>query len=298
MDESEQSYYATQSRWTDPGRYVDLYPAELPVTRLAEVVSGLVWHQGWFRQRGVQAAEGSQDDIDQRLIVEMIRRLVARDDRPLTDARASWGVYVGTCRDTALLACSLLRHQQVPSRLRVGFASYFRPGFLADHWACEYWNGEGWQLLDAELDAHASARYDIRFTAWDVPRELFLTAGEAWQAIRSSTVDEDMFGVAGFGITGRWFVGASILRDLAALNKEELLPWDYWGLARDFSRERPPTSEESDALDELAAVIAPNPPDLPTIQSTFAIYPDVQLTPNIISGQVEPIEISLAPFER
>ena len=28
--------------------------------------------------------------------------------------------------------------------------------------------------------------------------------------------------------------GGSVVRDLAALNKREMLAWDYWGLAREF----------------------------------------------------------------
>jgi hypothetical protein len=296
MDESEACYYASQSHWTDPGLYADLYPAELPVTQLADTVSSLVWHQGWFRRRGGKPADGSKDDIDQRLVREMIRRLLARDDRPLTDHRAGGACYVGTCRDTSTLACSILRHQDIPSRLRVGFASYFKPGFFSDHWVCEYWDGDTWRLLDAELDADTSAHYGIEFASWDVPRQLFLTAGEAWRAIRNGSASEGVFGVAGFGISGRWFVGASILRDLAALNKQELLPWDYWGLSRDFSPTRPPSSDESHALDAIASVIAPNPPDWPESLKVYETADAVQLTPTIISGQVEPIEISLAPF--
>ena len=32
---------------------------------------------------------------------------------------------------------------------------------------------------------------------------------------------------------GSWFVRANVVRDLAALNKMELLPWDGWGLMSD-----------------------------------------------------------------
>ena len=43
-------------------------------------------------------------------------------------------------------------HWHLPSRLRVGFATYFVRGFHEDHWLCEYWDGDTWRLLDAELD--------------------------------------------------------------------------------------------------------------------------------------------------
>ena len=39
----------------------------------------------------------------------------------------------------------------MPARLRVGFATYFTPGYLEDHWVCEYHPGDRWRLLDPEL---------------------------------------------------------------------------------------------------------------------------------------------------
>jgi hypothetical protein len=191
----------------------------LPFTQIADAVCRLVWHQGWIRRRGGQPADGSETDIDQRLVREMMRRLLARDGRALTQRREGNTCFIGSCRDTAVLACSLLRHQHVPARVRVGFAGYFRPGFFADHWLCEYWDGQSWRLLDAQLDDLEVSRYGISFEPWDVPHDAFFTAGGAWQAIRSGAVSEANFGVSRFGVSGAWFVGSSILRDLAALNK-------------------------------------------------------------------------------
>ena len=38
-----------------------------------------------------------------------------------------------------------------------------------------------------------------------------------------------MFGISFAGLYGEWFMAASVIRDLAALNKVETLPWDVWG---------------------------------------------------------------------
>jgi hypothetical protein len=74
------------------------------------------------------------------------------------------------------------------------------------------------------------------------------------------------------------------------------LPWDYWGLTRDFSPRRPPTDIESQTLDAIAEVIAVDPPAWPDPLEIYIANPDVRLTHRIISGREEPAEISLEAF--
>ena len=45
---------------------------------------------------------------------------------------------------------------------------------------------------------------------------------------RSCQADPDKFGI--FDMHGLWFIRGNLVRDLLALNKIELLPWDGWGL--------------------------------------------------------------------
>ncbi|MFE4622516.1 hypothetical protein [Streptomyces mirabilis] len=69
----------------------------------------------------------------------------------------------------------------------------------------------------------------------DVPRDQFLVATDAWRACREGEADPrrfgvfDLNGIEGLSYHGLWFVRAGVLRDLAALNGVELLPWDAWG---------------------------------------------------------------------
>ena len=46
--------------------------------------------------------------------------------------------------------------------------------------------------------------------------------------LRAGSADPDTFGILEFW--GRTMLRGNALRDLAALNKMELLPWDGWGL--------------------------------------------------------------------
>jgi hypothetical protein len=94
---------------------------------------------------------------------------------------------------------------------------------------CEYWQGTGrWVKADAQLDEFQRNRLGISFDPLDVPNDQFLVAGKAWQMCRAGEADPDAFGIS--ELHGLWFVRGNLVRDLASLNKVELLPWDSWGL--------------------------------------------------------------------
>lgn len=61
------------------------------------------------------------------------------------------------------------------------------------------------------------------FDILDVPRDRFLCAGEAWFSCRSGA-DPAKFGIDHTGVRGLWFVAGDLIRDVAALNKAEMLP--------------------------------------------------------------------------
>jgi hypothetical protein len=51
--------------------------------------------------------------------------------------------------------------------------------------------------------------------------------GEAWRRCRSGEADPMSFGI--MDMHGLWFVAGNLVRDIAALNNMEMLPWDVWG---------------------------------------------------------------------
>lgn len=83
-------------------------------------------------------------------------------------------------------------------------------------------------LVDAQLDAFQCTEMKITFDPLDVPRDQFIVGGRAWQMARSGQVDPERFGI--FDMHGLGFVRGNLVRDVAALNKVELLPWDCWGI--------------------------------------------------------------------
>lgn len=134
----------------------------------------------------------------------------------------------------------------------MGFANYFEHGKHLDHWAGEYWNaGEGrWVLVDAQVDAAQARYFNIEFDVMDVPRDRFRVAGDAWSLCRTGSADPMTFGVAGTENWGLLEVFGDLMLDMAALQKLELLPWGWYGLAKVVGA----CENETALIDRLAAI--------------------------------------------
>jgi hypothetical protein len=181
---------------------------------------------------------------------ELARMLLALDPAPLTVPREPAERLVGTCRHFAVMACALLRDGGVPARVRCGFGKYFEAGLGLDHWVTEYFDGGRWVRIDTEIFGQ-SRGVDPR----DLRPGEFLTGGEAWSAYRRGEVDGAKFGVLGTENFGPSEIRGNAVRDLAALNNVETLPWDEWGRMDEAYQGK--TGPEYDALlDEVALVCA------------------------------------------
>lgn len=164
---------------------------------------------------------------------------------------------IGTCRHFATIASGFLRARGIPSRARCGFGTYFLEDCGVDHWITEYWNADQrrWVRVDTE---HLGKTYVER------PEDLavgeFLTGGEAWVQYRQGSVDGQKFGVTGVDFAwGPAEISGNAVRDLAALCKMEMLPWDEWGLMTDAYQGK--TGPDYDQfIDEVADACAKDDP--------------------------------------
>ncbi len=120
-------------------------------------------------------------------------------------------------------------------------------------------------LVDAQLDELQCQKLSIPFDPLDVPREQFLTGGRAWQLCRAGQADPDTFGI--FDMQGLWFVRGDFIRDVASLNKMELLPWDAWGLMD--KRDEQLTPEDLAFLDRLADLTKDDVPDFEKVRELY-----------------------------
>ena len=198
---------------------------------------------------GIVLSPERRAEPDLRYVPRMLERILELDPRPLTEARQPERKLVGNCRDSAVLLCAILRHQGRPARARAGFATYFAPGFHGDHWICEIWREDEarWAMVDVDLPLDWSGDLD----PFDIPADRFLVAGRAWQRCRAGQAAPETFGLPEFPReNGMGWVGSQVVRDLACLNRREMLCWDRWALGATVWRGI--SDKEAELLDRVA----------------------------------------------
>jgi hypothetical protein len=225
-------FYAQPAPMSAAGRHAQAL-AELPadVAKLAEIIQGLAVHQYMADAYGFDVPEQRKEESHIRATEKILDRILATDNRPLTVARPVDKRVVGICHHFALLFVAMLRAKGIPARYRCGFGAFFNAPYFEEHLLCEYWNAaEGrWILADAQLDEVWQRGLDYKFDPLDVPRDEFVVAADAWHLCRSGKADPSKFGIFVGELRGLWFIAAELIRDVAAFNKVEMLPWDGWG---------------------------------------------------------------------
>ena len=251
------NFYARPGPMTGAGRHAEAL-AKLPsdVSALAEVIQGLAIHQYMAEAYGFQVPEARKTESHIRAADRILDQILALDDRPLIAARPPEKRVVGVCHHFALLMTAMLRAKGIPARYRGGFGAFFNPPNFEDHVLCEYWNADQarWIQVDPQLDAVWRGGLKFKFDPLDVPRDQFLQTVYAWTQCRSGKADPAKFGIFVGDLRGLWFIAASLVRDVAALGRMEMLPWDCWGIM-------PHPGQELDAgqlafFDRLAALTA------------------------------------------
>lgn len=246
------TYFAQQGPMSDPGAQVSLFQS-LPVSlaELTKLVQNITLHVFWAERYGFKIPPERMDELQLRSIEHRLARTIELDPSPITEPRLLDKKLIGNCRDHSLLLASFLRHQGIPARARCGFGAYFLPDHFEDHWVTEYWNQKEarWVLVDAQLDSLQCDAMNIPFNPLDVPRDQFIVGGKAWQMCRTGEQNPDKFGI--FDMHGLGFVRGNLVRDVAALNKLELLPWDCWGVILNEQIDNP---EDLSLLDKVAAL--------------------------------------------
>jgi len=229
--ESMLTYYSQQGQISNPGKYEIIFeylPTTIP--ELVKIVQNITIHVFWLEKYGLEISPSRSDELQLRTIEKRLEQTLLLDSRSLTDHRLPEKKLLGNCRDFSVMLVSMLRQQAIPARARCGFGAYFLQDHFEDHWVTEYWNQvqDRWVLVDAQLDDLQCGVLEINFDPLDVPRDQFIVAGKAWQMCRSGEQDPRQFGI--FEMNGLGFVRGNLVRDVASLNKMEMLPWDCWGI--------------------------------------------------------------------
>ncbi|MBA2521075.1 MAG: transglutaminase domain-containing protein [Chloroflexia bacterium] len=281
------SMYATQSPVTDPGDmawWLAGLPADLDGLR--RVARDLVIHYRADDPVGHGIPAERLAEIDTRYAGAMLHRLHELAAQPLTTARQPAQRLVGCCRDFTILFLTLARYQGIPARARVGFATYFVPGFNVDHEIAEVWDAteRRWRLVDAELsDDHVDPTNGAALDGLDIPRDRFLTGGTAWLACRDGQADPARFVVdPGLDIpsTRSWpQLRNNLIHDLAVLNKVEPLLWDAWG----FIERDDLSAAEEQLLDDVAVATAAGDAGVAHARVLYSAHAELRMPPVVVS---------------
>ena len=289
----ELEYYSQPGQMTDPGSqagWLDGLPTG--IGELCRLVQGTMIHIFWAERYGMHLPSERQEEVQLRTLERRLKRMMELDQRPLIVTRSLENKIVGNCRDFSLLLASILRHQGAPARARCGFGKYFQPNRYEDHWVCEYWepSQNRWVLVDAQLDEFQRNELKISFNPLDIPRDQFIVAGKAWQLCRTAQADADAFGI--FDMHGLGFVRGNLVRDVASLNKMELLPWDCWGI---IEAPEPIPSGDLAFLDELADLISGDTPDFMSVRRHYESDSRVRMEGSLhsyVNGRRETVKIT------
>jgi Transglutaminase-like superfamily len=240
------------------------------IASLCEIAQGVLIHRDiapWLYE--LRLSSEQRDVANIRPVARMVAEIERRSAKPLRETRAPAERMPCVCWHFSNLIAAILREQGVPARARCGFGAYFNPGRFEDHWVAEYWNRteRRWVLVDAQLDAVQRSALAVDFDPTNVPHNRFILAGDAWRQCRAGGADPELFGLSIIKEQGLWWVAQNLIRDLASLNRVEMLPWDVWGMMPG------PTGTISDDdgrfLDRVAAVTLSDHDAVPALQEIY-----------------------------
>ena len=274
--------YQQQSIFSDPGSERDLYrdlPTDIPT--LCGIVQNLFLHYADGPIFNYTIPPERYPEMDDRYLAFSLGRMRHVDYPSLTDRRPAKDRVIGICRDMVLLLCSILRYQGVPARLRSGYVNYFIPDVYLDGLCLEYWHSsqQRWVLVDVRTASPQIEHYhlNIDFDLYDVPRDRFVFAEDAWSWCRSLKINPVRFGSRYH--RGLWYVRNRLLQSIAFLNRQEMLVWDLWGMMLSDTPEEAYTVPDRQLaiLDELSEILLAHPDSIASLKNYYQAHPVLQV---------------------
>lgn len=281
--------FTIQSKFTDPGAYHFMYD-HIPndVYKIFEIVRGLLMHIRDAELFGYVIPQKRKAEIEYRYIHKILQRVFELDQGDLSKEKAPDKRVIATCRDFSILACSMLRHIGIPSRIRFGFSTYYYKLFYQDIVILEYWDSScaEWRCVDVRTSERQikGHKFNVDFDLYNIPNDKFIFAEDAWIKCRNKLVNKNLFGHDPLiKICGLWYVRNKLMQDLAAINKNELLLWDCWGymLTTEVDSEVE-NSAQSVIFDEIADVMSGHEVDLEKAKILYD-QPNIKVTQNLMS---------------
>lgn len=215
------------SHYTDPGEFRNLYDG-LPSSPegISDVVHAQLIHPVAAQILGIELTEEQKkDERSCPSMVKILGKLQERSPIGLSLERRPEHRVVNNCRGHALFMASVLKSQEVPARLRCGFAPYLPFDFSCDHTVLEAWVGGRWRLMDADATDELVRSRGYDFSVYDMPHGVFDFGWEAWQRVRQGVDPINRYCIPG-GISGWNFLHTALIRDMLALFGQEIQVWE------------------------------------------------------------------------
>lgn len=229
-------FYTLQSVMTDPRNFSYLFH-DIPkdVCFIKALLQDIILHFWDGKMHDYSIPFKRVFDIETRYVEKMLEKIIALDNSSLKNFRHLDRRIVGSCRDYAVLFCSILRYHGIPVRTRVAFSAYYFKEYNHDEVVLEYWNKDKnkWCVIDPRVtEPHiVKQKLTIDFDLFDVPPDKLIVAGNAWKIIRENP--ELAIKFCGGDVRknrGMLYVRDRLIQDIAALNSVEMQLWDLWGL--------------------------------------------------------------------
>jgi hypothetical protein len=284
--------------FAEPGRFTKLADADAAVApsdvrQVVEMVQGLFVYDTTAKSfYGVELTPTQAGAIHERDAARLLEVVRSVDARPLQEPRPPTLRVGARCQGFSRLTVALLRAAGVPARARCGFAAYFQPGWLEDHWVAEYWDAATarWQMVDAQLDTTWCNQIGFVGDPFAISGTQFVTAGHAWQAWRRGELDAARCGLLSINDHGAHWIAGNLRLDLASLNKIEMLPWDVWGGG--WAPGTEPTADQIDLFDAVASLTVAPDAQLAELRNRYQSDDRLVMKGtvfNVLQGQVETV---------
>lgn len=250
MNDEALAFYASAGRFTSLDETIE---TTSQIGEIVDIVQGLLVYDMVAEPfYGVTLPPAQAEAIHERDTARLVELARTIDARPIQAAREPGDRVGARCHAFSRVTVALLRAAGIPARGRCGFAAYFRPGWLEDHWIAEYWceDDRRWRMVDAQLDEIWREKISFAGDRFDLAPAEFVTAGHAWRAWRRGELDAGRCGLSAIDEHGAHWIAGNLRLDLASLNKIEMLPWDEWGEVCAIGEQ--PTEAQLDLFDAVA----------------------------------------------
>ena len=125
--------------------------------------------------------------------VSMIAGIFYLDEAGFTQNKDVTKRITVSCRQASILFSAILKAKGIPCRSRAGFMDFGNTGdSYGEHWVNEYWDFEKCRWILVDVDGYYEYEERFGYSQFDLPRNKFITASEAWLGLRRHTLHKNL----------------------------------------------------------------------------------------------------------